>query len=207
MAIYGAVVGAVFAVVAATGNIPSSSEARDFGDDLGPLAPILFVPLFVVANFIIAWPILVGAGGLLFGTAAGTVLGLLGVTGAALAQMAVSHRLAGDHRGKLLPQRTKRVESFLIEHGAVAVMESRIVPVLPYGIVNYSAGLIHLSYAAMAIGTLVGAAPKVFVYAALGGSLDDLGSPEAIAAICLWVVLGIAGALFVRHQMRTASAQ
>jgi uncharacterized membrane protein YdjX (TVP38/TMEM64 family) len=207
MAIYGAVVGVVFAVVAATGNIPSSSEARDFGDDLGPLAPVLFVPLFVVANFIIAWPILVGAGGLLFGTAAGTVLGLLGVTGAALAQMAVATKLAGEHRGNLLPPRTKRVEDFLTRHGAVAVMESRIVPVLPYGIVNYSAGLIHLSYAAMAVGTLIGAAPKVFVYAALGGSLDDLGSPEAIAAICLWVVLGVAGALFVRHQMRAASAQ
>ena len=40
-------------------------------------------------------------------------------------------------------------------------MESRIVPVLPYGIVNYSAGLIHLSYAAMAIGTLVGPAAWV----------------------------------------------
>jgi uncharacterized membrane protein YdjX (TVP38/TMEM64 family) len=207
MAIYGAVVGAVFAVVAATGNIPSSSEARDFGDDLGPLAPVLFVPLFVVANFIIAWPILVGAGGLLFGTAAGTVLGLLGVTGAALAQMAVSHRLAGDHRGKLLPQRTKRVEGFLIEHGAVAVMESRIVPVLPYGIVNYSAGLIHLSYAAMAIGTLVGAAPKVFVYAALGGSLDDLGSPEALSAIGVWIAVAIGGVLFVRHQVRAAPAE
>jgi hypothetical protein len=47
----------------------------------------------------------------------------------------------------------------------------------------------------------------VFVYAALGGSLDDLGSPEAIAAIVLWVILGVTGALFVRHQMRAASAQ
>ena len=148
--------------------------------------------------------ILAGAAGLLFGTAAGTPLALAGVTLAALAQMAVSRRLAGEHRGKLLPHRTKQIENFLTENGAVAVMESRIVPVLPYGLVNYSAGLTHLRYRDMALGTVIGAAPKVFAYTALGGSLDDLTSPEAITAIALLVILGIAGALFVRHRL-TAS--
>jgi uncharacterized membrane protein YdjX (TVP38/TMEM64 family) len=199
--LYAAAVGVVFAIALATGSIPSSDEARDFGDDLGPLAPFLYVPLFVLANFLIAWVILAGAAGLLFGTAAGTPLALAGVTLAALAQMAVSRRLAGEHRGLLLPQRTKRIEDFLTENGAVAVMESRIVPVLPYGAVNYSAGLTHLTYRAMALGTVIGAAPKVFAYTALGGSLDDLDSPEAITAIALLVILGIAGALFVKLRL------
>jgi uncharacterized membrane protein YdjX (TVP38/TMEM64 family) len=201
IALYAAVVGVVFAIALATGSIPSSEEARDFGDDLGPLAPFLYVPLFVLANFLITWPILAGAAGLLFGTAAGTPLALAGVTLAALAQMAVSRRLAGEHRGRLLPRRTKRVEDFLTENGAVAVMESRIVPLLPYGLVNYSAGLTHLSYKDMALGTVIGAAPKVFAYTALGGNLGDLTSPEALAAIALLAILGIAGALFVRVQL------
>ena len=204
IALYAAAVAIVFGILAATGNIPSSDEARDFADSLGPAAPFLYVPLFVLANFVIAWVILAGAAGLLFGTAAGTPLALAGVTLAALAQMAVSRRLAGEHRGKLLPQRTKEIENFLTENGAVAVMESRIVPVLPYGLVNYSAGLTHLRYKDMALGTVIGAAPKVFAYTALGGSLDDLTSPEAIIAIALLVILGIAGALFVRHRL-TAS--
>jgi uncharacterized membrane protein YdjX (TVP38/TMEM64 family) len=199
--LYAALVGVAFAIALATGSIPSSDEARDFGNDLGPLAPFLYVPLFVLANFLIAWVILAGAGGLLFGTAAGTPLALAGVTLAALAQMAVSRRLAGAHRGKLLPRRTKRIENFLTENGAVAVMESRIVPLLPYGLVNYSAGLTHLSYKDMALGTVIGAAPKVFAYTALGGSLGNLTSPEALTAIALLVILGIAGALFVRSQL------
>jgi len=200
IAVYAAVTVVVVGTLALTGNIPSSSKARDFVDDLGALGPVLYVPLFVVVNFVIAWPILAGAAGLLFGTAAGTPLALLGVTAAALAQMAVARRLAGDHRGRLLPRRTRRVENFLTENGAVAVMESRIVPVLPYGLVNYSAGLTHLPYSAMAVGTLIGAAPKVFVYTALGGSLDDLTSPEALVALVLWVLLGLAGAAFLWRQ-------
>ena len=201
IALYAAVVGVIFGIAAATGSIPSSDEVRDFGDDLGPLAPFLYVPLFALANFLIAWMILAGAAGLLFGTAAGTPLALAGVTLAALAQMAVSRRLAGEHRGGLLPRRTKQIENFLTENGAVAVMESRIVPLLPWGLVNYSAGLTHLRYRDMALGTVIGAAPKVFAYTALGGNLDDLDSPEAITAIALLVILGIAGALFVRHRL------
>jgi uncharacterized membrane protein YdjX (TVP38/TMEM64 family) len=201
IALYAAAWAVLFGTLALTGNIPSSSEARDFVDDFGPLAPILFVPLFVVVNFVVAWVILAGAAGLLFGTAAGTALALAGLTAASLTQMAVARRLAGTHRGNLLPQRTKRIENFLTENGAVAVMESRIVPVLPYGIVNYSAGLTHLSYSAMALGTVIGAAPKVFAYTALGGNLDDLTSPEVITAVVLLVILALAGVLVVWRQI------
>jgi uncharacterized membrane protein YdjX (TVP38/TMEM64 family) len=197
MAIYAAVSIAVVGALAVTGNIPSSDEARDLVDDLGALGPVLYVPLFVVANFAVTWGILAGAGGLLFGTALGTPLALLGVTAAALTQMAIARKLAGEHRGRLLPQRTKQVENFLTENGAVAVMESRIVPLLPYGVVNYSAGLTHLSYKDMAVGTLIGAAPKVYAYTALGGSLDNLTSPEALTALALWVILGLVGLALV----------
>jgi uncharacterized membrane protein YdjX (TVP38/TMEM64 family) len=201
LAIYAAASAVLFGTLVLTGSIPSSSEARDFADDLGPLAPILFVPLFVVANFVVAWMILAGAAGLLFGTAAGTPLALAGLTAAALTQMAIASRLAGSHRGRLLPEHTRRIEDFLKENGAIAVMESRIVPVLPYGVVNYSAGLTHLTYKAMGLGTLIGAGPKVFAYTALGGSLDDLTSPEALTALALLVILGLAGALFVWRQI------
>jgi uncharacterized membrane protein YdjX (TVP38/TMEM64 family) len=80
-------------------------------------------------------------------------------------------------------------------------MESRILPLLPYGIVNYSAGLTELRYRDMTLGTVVGAAPKVFAYTALGGSLGNLTSPEAIAAIALIILLGLVGLLVVRRQI------
>jgi uncharacterized membrane protein YdjX (TVP38/TMEM64 family) len=199
--IYAAVVATIFVVVAATGSLPSADEARDFGEGLGGFAVAAYVPLFVLANFLITWPILAGAAGLLFGTAAGAPLALVGVTLAALVQMWVARFLAGEHVGALLPQRTRGLEEFLTRHGAVAVMESRIVPILPYGVVNYSAGLTRLRFRDMAVGTVVGAAPKVFAYTALGGSLTDLASPEAIVAIAVLAVLALAGALFVRRQI------
>ena len=199
---YWVVLGTLLAVLALTGSLPSPDEVRDWGNDLGDFIYVAFVPLFVVFNFVITWPILAGAAGLLFGTAVGTPLALAGVTAAGLTQMFVARRLGAGHHGTLLPQRTRRIEHFLTEHGTVAVMESRIVPILPFGIVNFSAGLTRMPYGALALGTVIGAAPKVFAYVALGGSLSDpLGSPEAIVAIALLVVLAVCGALLVRSRM------
>jgi uncharacterized membrane protein YdjX (TVP38/TMEM64 family) len=203
---YGLVVGTVLATLAATGSIPSSEEAREWADGLGNAAYVAFVPLFVAVNFVIWWPILAGAAGLLFGTAVGTGLVLAGVTASSVTQMFVARKLAAGHHGNLLPQRTRAIEKFLTRHGAVAVMESRIVPLLPWGIVNFSAGLTHLRYRDLALGTVVGAAPKVFAYTALGGSLSDLGSPEAIVAIVLLVTMALLGALFVRRQIALGRA-
>ena len=198
---YGVLLATVFTVVAITGLLPSADEARDWGNDLGTFIYIAFVPLFVVLNFAITWPILAGAAGLLFGTAVGTPLALAGVTAAGLTQMFVARRLAAGHHGSLLPERTRGVERFLTEHGAVAVMESRIVPLLPFGVVNFSAGLTRLPYRDLALGTIIGAAPKVFAYVALGGNLTDLGSPEAIVALTLLVAFALLGGLLVRRRI------
>ena len=203
---YGLVVGSILLALVVTGSLPSADEARDWADGLGDWVYVAFVPLFVVVNFVITWPILAGAAGLLFGTAVGTALVLAGVTASSVTQMFVARRLAAGHHGNLLPQRTRAIEEFLTRNGAVAVMESRIVPLLPWGIVNFSAGLTHLRYRDLALGTIVGAAPKVFAYTALGGSLSDLGSPEAIVAIVLLVTMAVLGAFFVRRQIALGRA-
>ena len=44
-----------------------------------------------------------------------------------------------------------------------------------------------------AAATAIGCAPRAFAYTALGGSLSNLGSPEAIAAFAVLIVMGIGG--------------
>jgi uncharacterized membrane protein YdjX (TVP38/TMEM64 family) len=198
---FAALLAAGFGIVALTGSFPTVDEIRDRGDDLGALAVVGWVPAFVLLNFVIAWPILAGGSGLLFGTALGTPLALAGVVAAALAQMAVTRHLAGEQAGRLLPRRVRALEGFLQRKGAVAVMETRIVPALPYGAVNFAAGLTKLHFRDMGLGTAIGAAPKVFAYTALGGSLSNLNTIEAKVAIGLMIVVAIAGAVLVRREL------
>jgi len=50
-----------------------------------------------------------------------------------------------------------------------------------------------------AAATALGAAPRGFAYTALGGSLDDLGSPEAIVAVAVLVVMAVGGVIAFRR--------
>jgi uncharacterized membrane protein YdjX (TVP38/TMEM64 family) len=53
----------------------------------------------------------------------------------------------------------------------------------------------------MFFGSAIGTAPRTFAYVALGGTIDNLGSPESIAAIILLVVIGLAGIIVGRRQI------
>jgi uncharacterized membrane protein YdjX (TVP38/TMEM64 family) len=79
---------------------------------------------------------------------------------------------------------------------------------MPYNLVNYAAGLTRIPLRTFAGATAIGCAPRAFAYAALGGSLDDLGSPEAIVAFCVLVGMALlGGALLGRDVLRGRAAR
>jgi uncharacterized membrane protein YdjX (TVP38/TMEM64 family) len=80
------------------------------------------------------------------------------------------------------------------------------MPGVPYSLVNYAAGLSPVALRSFAAATAIGCAPRAFAYTALGGSLDDLGSPEAVAAIVVLVVMGVAGLVLARRGVGAARA-
>jgi uncharacterized membrane protein YdjX (TVP38/TMEM64 family) len=202
LGIFAAIVLALFATATLSGSLPSSDEVRDWGEDLGWAGPVVFVPAAACALCLfVPGPVLAGGAGLLFGTAAGTPIALAFIVVGAVMQMTISRYLAGDAAAHLLPERVKRFDRFIEERGFWAVFYMRLAPAIPYNLVNYGAGLTSLKVRAMAAGTAVGALPRTFAWVALGGSLDDLGSPEAKAAIALLVAMAVFGALLARRQL------
>jgi len=206
LAILTAVVGVVVAL-SVTGSLPSSGRLRDFGEALGPAAPILWPLLFGLINFVVPWPVLAGASGLLFGTAAGTGLALLGVLVAAALQFAAARLIAGKGMRRRVLRRVPRIDALLERNGTLAVFYSRIVPGLSWGMVNYAAGLARVGLPAVWLATVAGGTPKVFAYVALGGNFDDLSSPEAKVAIGIMVLMALAGLLLVRRQLTALATQ
>ena len=207
-ALFLAVVGSLAIAAALSGRLPGVDEIRDFGESLGWWAYLLWIPITAALNAVfVPGPVLAGAAGLLFGTAAGTPLAIVAATASACFAMAISRYLAGDEAGRILPERVRRIDDFLERRGFWAVIYVRLTPGIPYTLVNYGAGLTRLRFRDMAGGTAVGGAPRTFAYVALGGSLDDIGSPESIAAIVLLVVIGLTGIVLGRRQMRPRRAE
>jgi len=199
----GIVAGAVLAL-SVTGNLPSSERIREFGQELGPAAPFMWPFLFGVVNFLVPWPILAGATGLLFGTAAGTGLALLGVLVAAALQFGAARVIAGEDFRRRVLRRAPRFDQLLRRNGLLAIFLSRVVPGLPWGMVNYAAGLARVGLPVLWLATVIGGTPKVFAYVALGGNFDDLSAPEAKAAIAVMVVMALAGLVLLRRQFARA---
>ncbi len=202
LAVFAALVLGLFLVATVSGRLPTADEVRDWGDGFGWLGPIVFIPAAACGLCLfMPGPVLAGAAGLLFGTAAGTPIALAFIVLGAVMQMSISRYLAGDAARQLLPERVRRFDRFIAERGFWAVFYMRLAPAIPYNLVNYGAGLTSLTLRAMAAGTALGAAPRSFAWVALGGNLDDLGSTEAKVAIALLVVMALSGALLARRQL------
>ena len=202
MALLAAALVAVAVTALATGFRPSVQDARDWGESLGWAGPVLWIPLTTALGCLLfPGPIMAGAAGLLFGTALGTPVALAASTTTAVSQMAISRYVAGGRVGALIPERAKRIDDFLDRRGFWAVLYVRLAPGIPYHLVNYGAGLTRLKIRDMAAGTVIGGLPRTFGYVALGGNLDNLDSPEGVAAITALVLTALIGALLARRQI------
>ena len=186
-------------LVAGSGDL-SSERVERWVQDAGAWAPAAFVVISASLTVVLfPGPLLAGASGLLFGTALGFPLSLTAaVLGASLAFLLARH-LGRDAVERRAGPRVARVRDGVGRRGFVAVLYARILPGGPYNLVNYAAGLAPIGLGTFAAATALGAAPRAFAYTALGGSLDDLGSPEAIAAFAVLALLAVAGLVLLRR--------
>jgi uncharacterized membrane protein YdjX (TVP38/TMEM64 family) len=187
------VVAALFAAVALTGDL-SADRVRDAAREAGPLAPLAFIAissLLTVAMF--PGPLLAGASGLLFGTALGTPVSIVAATLGACLAFSISRRFGARSVDELSGHRMRVVQDFIAQRGFLSVLYARILPAMPYNVVNYAAGLTRVPLLTFAAATAIGCAPRAFAYTALGGNLSNLGSPAALVAFAVLIVMGVGG--------------
>lgn len=202
-----AVAGLALVAVLLFGGL-STDELRARVDQTGAWAPITYVVLCALLTCaFFPGPVMVAAAGVLFGTAAGFGLALTFVVVGATLACAIGRIWAFDAAAQLAGPRTAPLRDWVGQRGFLAILLLRLVPGLPYTVINYAAGLTPIRYVSFAAGTAVGSAPRTFAYVALGGSLGDLTSPEALVAVALLVVLGISGTWIAArdHGLRAAA--
>ena len=182
------------------------ADVRGTVDEAGVLAPLAFVLVSTALTpLMVPGPLLAGASGLLFGTLLGFPLSLLSaVLGASLAFL-IARAVGGDAVERVAGRRVLAAHTLVSRRGFSSILYARIAPGVPYSLVNYAAGLTRIPLATFAAATALGAAPRAFAYTALGGSLGNLRSPEAIAAACVLVVMALTSlGLLVRSRARPA---
>lgn len=167
----------------------------------GPLAPLLYIPAAaVLAAIFVPGPLLAAGSGLLFGPVLGTVVTLCSAATTAVIAAVIGRRAGRDSARALIgDQWADRIDEQIRRHGLWAVVGQRFVPGISDAMASYTFGAFGVPLWQMAVGALIGSAPRAFVYTALGASLSDLNSPLAYAAIAIWCLTAIIGA-FAAHR-------
>jgi uncharacterized membrane protein YdjX (TVP38/TMEM64 family) len=171
----------------------------------GPVAPLIYIPVSaLLAAVFVPGPLLAAGSGLLFGPVLGTF-----VTLGSTATTAVIAALVGRHAGRdsaralIGAEWAERIDAQIQRRGLWAVVGQRFIPGISDALASYTFGAFGMPLWQMAIGALIGSAPRAFVYTALGASISDLTSPLAYAAIAVWCVTAIIGAFGAHRGYRS----
>jgi uncharacterized membrane protein YdjX (TVP38/TMEM64 family) len=164
---------------------------QQFVASFGPWAPLIFAVLYIAASPIpFVSTVLSATSGLLFGALLGAVYTIIIATISALVPFTIARRLGREWvESKLKGKRLDEIyEQSGGSNGFLFVLLMRLVPVIPWEIQNYIAGLSKIPVPTFLIATLIGIVPITGSLAFLGDSAQDPGSRQFYVAIGINII-------------------
>lgn len=160
-----------------------------------PFIAPLFVAAYTAATTLaLPGSVLTIAGGAIFGFPVGFLLNWLGATLGATGAYWLARALGLDAVRRLVGSRAGGLEQFAGAHGFTTVLRLRLIPVVPFNLLNFAAGLAGVPFRDYLLGTAIGLVPGTAVYTWFADAL--IGGAEGARREAL-VKLAIAGGLLV----------
>lgn len=169
----------------------SPEAIRAWLTQFGIVAPLLYVLLYAVNTITLLPPI--GILSLTAGLAFGPLIGFLAImAGAMIGATATFWMSRGLGRGfveRRIKGRFKSLDEKLAGRGFATVLFFRLVPIVPYEVLNYVSGLSKIRFRGYALATFLGLIPGAGVAAFFGDSLRQPFSWRFLAAVAALVIL------------------
>ncbi|OHT87767.1 TVP38/TMEM64 family protein [Mycobacteroides saopaulense] len=177
--------------------VPTAIQMRDWARELGPWFPLAFLAAHTIVT-VLPFPrtAFTLAAGLLFGTQLGVLLAVVASTASAVlalwAVRALGWKLAALHHRPAV----KKVDDQLRLRGWIAVMSMRLIPAVPFSVLNYAAGASAVRVMPYTLATFVGLLPGTLAVVVLGDALTGHISPTLFAVSLVTSVVGVLGILY-----------
>jgi len=156
------------------------AEALGWVEGLGPLGPILFIAIYIVATVLLlpASVLTLGAGAV-FGVLAGALYVLIGATIGANLAFLIGRYLARERVAKWIEGNPKfaAIDRAVGREGWKIVVLVRLSPAFPFNLLNYALGLTQVSFLDNLLGT-AGIVPGTFMYVYIGSLAGSLANRE-----------------------------
>ena len=150
-------------------------------------ATLYFICLYVAtALFLPGALALTIAGGMMFGTVPAVIYVNVGATTGAVLAFIVARFVIGAWIQERFKQQLDRLNSELSRHGKNYLLILRILPIAPFFVVNYCAGITKIPLNTFVWTTSVGMLPGSLIYAFIGEQLRYVAAP---ADVFSWKIL------------------
>ena len=165
------------------------------------MAAIGYITIFtLLPSFFFPVAVLALAGGLLFGLFWGSVYTFLGaILNCTL--MFLLARYIGREKVRSLMQRKlpvqwqKRLDGLGGREGALLLIVLRLIPAVPYNLINYAFGLTEMKLTTYLFFSAIGIIPGTLAFINIGDKALKPGTPDFLLAIGLLVLLLVTTAL------------
>ncbi len=187
----------ILVAVALLVPLPTAVQLRDWATSAGPWFPLAFLAAhLVVTVFPFPRTVFTLAAGLLFGPLLGVPIAVVASTVSALIALLLV-RAAGWQLNRLV--RHPRVESLddrLRQRGWPSVVSMRLIPAVPFSVLNYAAGASAVRVLPYTLATLAGLLPGTAAVVILGDALTGNVSPLLFLVSLCTASVGIAGLVY-----------
>jgi len=167
---------------------------RAFIDQLGPWAPVGAVGAMIVVSFLpLPAETVAVANGAAFGRLEGFVLTWIGAMIAALIAFCLARVLGRPIVNRILPEKMLAgFEDRVRRRGAPFLLLARMIPFVPYTVVNYGSGLSPVTLRTYLWTSAIGMAPPIFAFVSVGALMMEqpwIGWVSLFAVIAFFTLL------------------
>lgn len=188
-------------------GVPDGGQARDWVAARGSWAPLVFVVGFAVLT-VTPFPksILSVAAGALWGMGTGLLICMCAVLLGATFSFFLGRHLIGSSVRPLVGPHMREVDE-AVGRSFLAVLAIRVMPVLPFTLLNYAFGVTTIRYPVFGLATAIGSMPGTGAYVAVGAIGADVTSWQFWTALSLIATVSVVAVILTaRRRRRNARA-
>jgi uncharacterized membrane protein YdjX (TVP38/TMEM64 family) len=195
-------VAAIIAIVVVV-PLPTAVQMRDWSSAMGAWLPIAFLGAHVVAT-VLPFPrtAFTLAAGLLFGPALGIAIAVTASTLSALVALLGVRGLGWQLNSVRTHPAITELDTRLRTRGWPAVLSLRLIPAVPFSVLNYAAGASSVAVVPYFLATLVGLLPGTAAVVILGDAMTGNVNPLLVLVSLCTATVGIAGLVYETRRLR-----
>jgi len=169
------------------------ASIRDYIQGFGRLAAFAYIIAYALNTISIVPPIapLSLTAGLAFGEIWGALFLMTGAMIGTTITFIISRFFGRGFIEKILKGKFRNLDEKLEKNGFMTVLFFRVVPLVPYEVLNYACGLSKIKFKDYLLATFLGLIPGVIVSAFFGGSLGEIKTFKDVFAPKFLVAIGL----------------